>query len=70
MDNRYVLAKAGIKTAKNLNKQQQNSYITKLFFERTHDQTLKVNWEWVSERCMRKDWTSQITLFKKIIHGV
>ena len=42
VDNRYVLAKAGIKTAKNLNKQQQNSYITKLFFERTHDQTLKV----------------------------
>lgn len=42
-NNRYVLAKAGIKLSKTLNKREENDEIIKLFFNRYPEQTLDVN---------------------------
>lgn len=42
-ENRYVLAKAGIKVSKTLSKRQENKEILKLFFQREPEQLLDVN---------------------------
>lgn len=42
-NNRYVLAKAGIKLSKTLNKREENDEIIKLFFNRYPEQILDVN---------------------------